>query len=98
MINTSKREAAAKGMISGMEQKLEEHWEGWKQRISELRNAILEHPNVDSSALGVFDRDALEVRPISQATVGLAYRYTFPDRRRAVAFRFDLISSRMNCR
>ena len=59
---TGHREAVAKGMITKIEEEQQVQWTAWKERISELRNAILEHPNVDSSALGVFDRDALEVR------------------------------------
>jgi len=58
---TGRREAAAKEMIARVQKDQQDQWEAWKDRISELRNAILEHPNVDSSALGVFDRDALEV-------------------------------------
>ncbi len=61
MAGTGRREAAAKEMIARVQKDQQDQWEAWKDRISELRNAILEHPNVDSSALGVFDRDALEV-------------------------------------
>eukprot|EP00873_Tetraselmis_striata_P011734 jgi/Tetstr1/431998/TSEL_021474.t1 len=57
---TGHREASANTKLLQIEEAQATQWDQWKQRIAELRNAILEHPNVDSSALGIFDRDALE--------------------------------------
>lgn len=61
---TGHREASANTKLLQIEEAQATQWDQWKQRIAELRNAILEHPNVDSSALGIFDRDALEVPPL----------------------------------